>query len=117
MLLPRTLPLAVSPGLPCPQALKGKSVTLYYGAQTPAKMAYQDKFDAWEKMGVKCVPVISKPDGSWKGATGYVQDVARAGGVPPNSAFLLCGMKGMAEGVKALAKDSGVTEDKVIANF
>jgi NAD(P)H-flavin reductase len=97
--------------------LKGKDVTLYYGAQTLAQMAYKDKFDEWTKLGVECVPVISKPADDWNGATGYVQDVARARGVPAESAMLICGMKGMAEGVKALAADSGVPEDKVIANF
>lgn len=47
----------------------------------------------------------------------YVQDVAKADGVPEKCAFLLCGMKGMAEGVKALAGETGVSEDLVIANF
>jgi len=97
--------------------LKGKDVTLYYGAQTAAQMAYQDKFGEWAALGVECVPVLSKPDASWGGATGYVQDVARAKGVAADCAMLICGMKGMAEGVKALAADSGIAEDKVIANF
>eukprot|EP00962_Isochrysis_galbana_P027549 scaffold8646_cov115-Isochrysis_galbana.AAC.3 len=97
--------------------LKGKDVTLYYGARTPAQMAYADKFDEWSTLGIECVPVISAPADDWDGATGYVQDVARARGVPAHSAMLICGMKGMAEGVKALAADSGVPEDKVIANF
>jgi len=100
--------------------LEGKSVSLYYGAQTPEQMAYTDKFDAWEKLGCKVTAVISKPEGTeWKGATGYVQDVAKAAGVPkPDSTvMLICGMKGMAEGVKALAADVGVAEENVRANF
>jgi len=99
-------------------ALEGKKVTLYYGAQTPEQMAYQSKFASWEAQGVTVTPVISKPEGTqWKGATGYVQDVAKAEGVPSKCAMLLCGMKGMAEGVKALASETGVPEDKVLANF
>jgi len=99
-------------------ALEGKSVSLYYGAQTPEQMAYQDKFDEWKELGIKVTPVISQPDGTdWTGATGYVQDVAKADGVPEKCAMLLCGMKGMAEGVKELASDAGVAEDKVLANF
>lgn len=31
--------------------LKGKKVSLYYGARTPAQMAYQHKFESW-KVGV-----------------------------------------------------------------
>jgi len=102
-------------------ALSGvASVKLYYGASTPEQMAYQDKFKAWEKMGVDVTPVVSKPDGTdWSGATGYVQDVCKAEGVanPGSTAILLCGMKGMAEGVKALAAEVGIAEDKVMANF
>ena len=68
---------------------------------------------------LEVVPVVSKPDGDWDGATGYVQDVAKAAGVPnpKSTAILLCGMKGMAEGVKELAAECGVPEDKVLANF
>ena len=100
--------------------LKGKSVSLYYGAQTPAQMAYTDKFKEWESMGCKVTPVISKPDGTdWDGKTGYVQDVAKAAGVanPSSTVMLICGMKGMAEGVKALAAEVGVAEENVRANF
>ena len=53
--------------------LKGKSVKLYYGAQTPEQMAYTDLFDSWKGLGVEVTPVISKPDGTdWTGATGCV---------------------------------------------
>jgi len=41
------------------------------------------------------------------------------GGVrrPESTGILLCGMKGMAEGVKALAAEVGVPEGNVRANF
>lgn len=101
-----------------PKGLKGRKVKLFYGAQDLKSMAYQDKFDEWKELGIKVTPVISQPDGTdWTGATGYVQDVAKADGVPEKCAMLLCGMKGMAEGVKELASDAGVAEDKVLANF
>ena len=100
------------------EVLKDKKVTLYYGAQTPDKMAYQARLDDWKALGVDVVCVVSQPEGTgWEGATGYVQDVARAAGVPKKSAMLICGMKGMAEGVKELAADSGLDEKMVIANF
>jgi len=98
--------------------LAGKEVRLYYGARTLDMMAYQDKFAAWEKLGVSVTPVISKPEGtSWKGATGYVQEIAKEIGVPKRSAILVCGMKGMFEGVKALAKEAGLADEMVMANF
>jgi len=101
-------------------ALKGLDVTLYYGCSTPELMSYQDKFDEWEKLGTKVVPVISKAEGTdWSGKTGYVQDVAKEAGVanPKATAVLLCGMKGMAEGVKEFAAECGIPDDRVWANF
>jgi NAD(P)H-flavin reductase len=98
--------------------LDGRNVHLYYGARTPNHLAYADKFDAWAAAGVKITPVISQPSGTgWDGATGYVQDVAKADGVPEGCGILMCGMKGMAEAVKALASDSGVAEERVLTNF
>lgn len=101
-------------------ALEGKSIKLFYGARTPEMMSYTDKFDEWKKLGVEVTPVISKPDGTdWKGATGYVQDVAKEQGIddPKSTAILLCGMKGMATGVKELAEEVGIPEERVMANF
>lgn len=102
--------------------LKGKEVELYYGAQTPAKMAYQAKFDEWKKLGVDVTPVVSQPDGTdWDGMTGYVQDVAKEKGAasknPEKTAVLMCGMKGMSEGVKKLCTDAGIDEARVLTNF
>ena len=100
--------------------LKGKSVQLYYGAQTQAKMAYSAKFAEWKKSGVEVCPVLSQPgDGDWSGATGYVQDAIKAAGVakPENTAILLCGMKGMFEGLKELAAEVGMPEERLLSNF
>ena len=102
------------------ELLSGLDATLFYGAQTPAQMAYESKFKEWAARGVNVTPVISRPDGTgWKGATGYVQDVAKAGGIgdPAKTAVLLCGMKGMAEGVKAVCAEAGIDESRVLANF
>jgi ferredoxin-NADP reductase len=100
------------------RVLDGRNVHLYYGARTPAHLAYADKFDAWSASGVKVTPVVSQPAGTdWDGATGYVQEAAKADGVPAGCGILMCGMKGMAEGVKALASESGVAEDRVLTNF
>lgn len=98
----------------------GRSCKLYYGAQTPAKMAYQDKFADWKARGVEVVPVISKPDGTgWEGKTGYIQEVAKADGIatPRNTGVLLCGMKEMAIAVKEVCGEAGVAEERVLTNF
>lgn len=102
--------------------LADKEVELYYGAQTPEKMAYRSKFEEWKKLGIDVIPVISKPDGTgWTGKTGYVQDAAKDAGAasknPDKTAVLMCGMKGMAEDVKALCAEAGIDEASVLTNF
>lgn len=99
--------------------LDGKDVRLYYGCRTADQMAYQDKFEEWAGKGVTVTPVLSKEetDGFLKG---YVQDVCKSQDVitsPKSTAILLCGMKGMFEGLKELAEEAGIPEDKVMANF
>jgi ferredoxin-NADP reductase len=102
--------------------LADKEVELYYGARTPAMMAYEDKLDAWAKLGINIQPCISAADmAAGKAEQGYVQDVAKAEGafskIPEKTAVLLCGMKGMAEGIKEYCAEAGIDEARVLANF
>lgn len=79
---------------------KRADVRLYYGARNLEKMAYQDRFKDWESTGVKIVPVLSQPDGQWRGENGYVQAVfARAKQIysPLSTGAVLCGQKQMTE--------------------
>jgi NAD(P)H-flavin reductase len=77
------------------------------------------KFAAWEAQGFEVIPVLSQPDASWKGRTGYVQNALEEDGIaiPRNSGALLCGMKGMTESVKDILNKAGVFEGRVIFNF
>jgi NAD(P)H-flavin reductase len=43
------------------EVLKDKKVTLYYGAQTPDKMAYKARLDEWKALGVDVVCAVSEP--------------------------------------------------------
>jgi len=93
--------------------LKGLDVELYYGAKTPEQMAYTEKFAEWEALGVK-VNACHSPD--------YVQAVAKANAKtslakPDKTVVLMCGMKGMAEGVKELCTEAGMDEAMVLTNF
>ncbi|KAJ6431770.1 hypothetical protein OIU84_019115 [Salix udensis] len=63
-------------------------------------MAYQDRFKDWESSGVKIVPVLSQPDGSWTGESGYVQAAfAKAKQIysSTGTGAVLCGQKQMTE--------------------
>nr|GMD15364.1 fruit protein pKIWI502 [Ipomoea batatas] len=75
-------------------------VRLYYGARNLDRMAYQDRFKNWESSGVEIVPVLSQPDDSWTGESGYVQAAfakAKKLFTPQSTGAVLCGQKQMAE--------------------
>jgi NAD(P)H-flavin reductase len=96
-----------------------RAAKLYYGERTAADLCFVEKFAAWEKQGFEVIPVLSQPDASWKGRTGYVQNALEEDGIaiPRNSGALLCGMKGMTESVKDILNKAGVFEGRVIFNF
>lgn len=101
---------------------KRRSVTLFYGARCTQRMAYQDRFDAWRKVGIDVVPVVSRPelcDEPWAGRTGYIQQALADVGVadPQNTAALLCGVRGMTEEVKAFLIETGIPEERILFNF
>lgn len=108
------------------EAIKRDSVRLYYGAQDKAKMAFTDRFKAWEASGVTVVPVFSQvraltfrpacATDKHKLSTGHGHSAASARGQgadgkyvqaqftdeglqpPAEKTFVvLCGQKGMSE--------------------
>jgi len=97
----------------------GRSARLYYGCRSFEEMAYVDKFEEWEDLGVEVVPILSQPSGNWGGRTGYVQTAIEEDGVlvPRNSGALVCGVKGMAEAVKEDLMKAGVFEGRILFNF
>ncbi|KAE8732123.1 pKIWI502 protein [Hibiscus syriacus] len=79
---------------------KRSDVGLYFGARNLRRMAYQDRFKDWESSGVKIVPVLSQPDDSWTGESGYVQAAfARAKQIhsPKGTGAVICGQIQMTE--------------------
>lgn len=96
-----------------------RAARLYYGERTAADLCFTDQYAAWEAQGFEVIPVLSQPDDSWKGRTGYVQNALEEDGIaiPRNSGALLCGMKGMTESVKDLLTKAGVFEGRVLFNF
>jgi len=97
------------------EAIKRDSVRLYYGAQDKAKMAFTDRFKAWEASGVTVVPVFSQ------GADGkYVQAQFTDEGLQPpaeKTFVVLCGQKGMSEGVEEAMTAVGISKEQFLTNF
>ena len=98
--------------------LKGKSVTLYYGCRSEDSMPFSGLLDAWGKEWT-VVPSLSQPAAGWSGKAGYIQDALKADGIPyaSKTCALLCGKKGMTEGVKDVLKEAGVPDTNVLFNF
>ncbi|KAK2991331.1 hypothetical protein RJ640_007551 [Escallonia rubra] len=99
---------------------KRSDVRLYYGARNLKRMAYQDKFKDWESLGVKIVPVLSQPDDTWTGESGYVQAAfgrAKKTYIPQSTGAVLCGQKQMAEEVASVLVADGVSSEKILKNF
>ncbi|KAJ1495662.1 hypothetical protein T484DRAFT_2016531 [Baffinella frigidus] len=100
-------------------AAKADKVKLYYGCRTLSSMAFQDLFPAWEKAGIEVIPVLSKPDASWKGKTGYVQDVMKADGIadPAATVVVMCGGNDFQKQAKEVIKEAGIPDERVLTNF
>ena len=100
-------------------ALNGRGARLYYGARTPDHMAYADKFEEWEALGVQVLPVISQPDGhQWDGLTGYIQHAYNAHPVDvSNAAAVFCGLRDMVDETKEILSAAGMPSDRFLANF
>lgn len=97
----------------------GRTARLYYGVRSTDDVAYVEKFAKWESFGVEVVPIVSQPTEGYQGRSGYVQTALEEDGVaiPRNSGALMCGMKGMAEAVKANLVKAGVFEGRILTNF
>ncbi|GAB4840353.1 hypothetical protein Ancab_021120 [Ancistrocladus abbreviatus] len=101
-------------------ANRRSDVRLYYGARNLQRMAYQDRFEDWESSGVKIVPVLSQPDKSWTGETGYVQAAfSRAKRIlsPKSTGAVLSGQRQMAEEVTSILVADGVSSERMLKNF
>ncbi|GLT34353.1 hypothetical protein SLA2020_088730 [Shorea laevis] len=101
-------------------ANRRSDVRLYYGARNLRRMAYQDRFKDWEASGVRVVPVLSQPDNSWSGESGYVQSAfvkAKQIYSPKGTGAVLCGQKQMAEEVTSILVADGVSSEKILKNF
>uniref|UniRef100_A0A2P2NHU1 FAD-binding FR-type domain-containing protein n=1 Tax=Rhizophora mucronata TaxID=61149 RepID=A0A2P2NHU1_RHIMU len=99
---------------------KRSDVRLYYGARNLKRMAYQDRFKEWEYSGIRIIPVLSQPDNSWTGETGYIQAAfakAKQMHSPMATGAVLCGQRQMMEEVTSILVGDGVSSDKILKNF
>lgn len=98
---------------------KGSGARLYYGAFTPADMAYQDRFADWTASGVEVHAVMSDAGDEWPGHRGFVQDVYAQNPLEDASgaALILCGAKIMCEQATALLTEAGMPAENALTNY
>ena len=92
---------------------------LYYGAFTPADMAYQDRFADWTARGVEVHAVMSDAGEEWPGHRGFVQEIYAADPLEDAStaALVLCGAKIMCEQATALLTEAGMPAENALTNY
>jgi len=95
----------------------GKDYTLILGVRYADAILYREEFEALEKErpNFHFWPVVSRPDASWKGRTGYVQDhVLEAVGGRRDIDVYVCGLKEMVNEVRHLLLEEGFDRRQVI---
>lgn len=76
-----------------PEQVENKRIWVYWGGRHAADIYWQPELGS---LPVSFIPVLSRPDGSWVGRTGYVQDVLECDGVDlADSVVYACGSEQM----------------------
>lgn len=96
----------------------GTGARLYLGNRSQARICYAERFADWAARGVQVVPVVSRPDPTWAGATGHVQDVYATEALPGDQvAAVFCGVKPMVVETQALLSAQGMDGELALLNF
>ena len=96
-------------------------VALFYGQRGHEEFAYLREQVEWARAGVHVVLCASKPNQTWEGPRGYVQEVAESLSWleidPSRAVAFLCGMKPMVSGVREVLERAGVGAGRVFLNY
>jgi NAD(P)H-flavin reductase len=96
----------------------GRLVVLY-GARTAEDFCYQDEMqNEWMAHGVELRQVLSQPDASWSGPTGYVQSLLD-NLIPEltNPVALVCGSQEMMAQTRERLLALGFAPEKILTNY
>lgn len=94
-------------------------ITLLFGARYPQGLLYREEFEGLARQypHFHFIPTVTRPDDSWRGATGRVQAhlndaLARHGADTPD--VYICGLAEMVEETRALLKQKGFDRKQII---
>lgn len=95
----------------------GRRTTLIYGTRHAENLLFTDEFRELERRepGFRFVPSVTRPGGTWTGATGRVQPLlAEAMGERRDVQVYVCGLKEMVDSVRAMCKEHGLERRQII---
>lgn len=90
------------------------SATCLLGVRTEDEVLYSEEFS--KVSGLRWVPIVSRPEGSWTGFRGRVTDYLRGLGVDfpwSQTDYYLCGNGEMIKEVRAILAEKGVGKDSI----
>jgi NAD(P)H-flavin reductase len=91
-----------------------RSVSLLYGARTPAERLYPSELARWREQGVDVLDVVDQGTPEWLGRVGLVTSlVPRATFEPSRTLALVCGPEVMMRFVTLALLDRGVAPDRI----
>jgi len=98
------------------QRREGPPIALLFGCRTQADILWRDELERWasEHPRFSSTVTLSRPDASWRGASGWVQrhvlDIARA--IDPGL-VMLCGLSPMTDAVERLLVSADVPASRI----
>jgi NAD(P)H-flavin reductase len=98
------------------QRLGGPPVALIFGCRTQADILWREELEQWATNVPRfsLTTTLSRPDGQWRGASGWVQrhvvGVART--IDP-ALVLLCGLSPMTDAIERLLGEAGVPASRM----
>ncbi len=100
------------------RAAYGRLIVLY-GARSLEDFCYQEEMqNTWAAQGIELRQVLSQPDASWSGPTGYVQSLLD-NLIPElnNPVALVCGSPEMTTQTKERLAALGFAAEKILTNY
>ena len=93
--------------------------TLLFGVRHEPHLLYRAEFEvlATQHSNFRFLPIVSRPDATWQGKTGHVQDhlgeaMQSASPASPID-FYMCGLKAMVDDVRAMLKEMGFDRKQI----
>jgi Na(+)-translocating NADH:ubiquinone oxidoreductase F subunit len=96
-----------------------REIHFFYGARTEIDLLYADDFYGMAERNINFhyIPVLSKPDNDWLGATSYAQHILGLNldtmGDVDELEFYICGPQGLMDEVISMLKNRGVKDDDI----